>query len=135
MNKLLLSCIAVILVAVLAGYFFINRQDAIGEFWGSVFGTVLLGPTCPVVQDPPDPGCADKPYKAMLAVTTVDGARVIKEFSSDAEGKFSVELPPGEYAIRSAVTANILPYCQSSTFVIEAHGSSLVQVSCDTGIR
>lgn len=99
-------------------------------------GMVLLGPTCPVVMAPPDPQCADKPYKTSLVVTTVDGARVIKQFSSDDSGKFEVKIQPGEYAIRSAAAANILPYCASNgTVRVNANSYTETTVSCDTGIR
>src|SRR3989344_3538032 len=77
------------------------KPEPVGEFWGSIFGTVMQGPVCPVMRDPPDPDCADKPYKTTLAVTSPDGAKVVKTFTSDAEGKFYVEIPPGQYAIRS----------------------------------
>jgi hypothetical protein len=113
----------------------IGTGNSVGEFWGTILGNVLLGPTCPVVMDPPDPQCADKPYQTSLAITTVDGARVLKEFSSREDGTFSVEMPPGEYAIRSAAVANILPYCQSAPFTLAVNGYVEVAVSCDTGIR
>jgi hypothetical protein len=98
-------------------------------------GTVLLGPTCPVVMDPPDPQCADKPYKTNLVLTTADQSRVITEFGSDANGKFSVKIEPGRYAIRSAAAANILPYCSHDTFKVEMNKFTDITVSCDTGIR
>lgn len=113
-----------------------NDDPSVGEFWGTIFGVVMLGPTCPVEMYPPDPKCADRPYATTLALTTPDGAKVIKTFSSDAAGKFYVEVPPGQYTIRSAATANILPYCQNNdTINLSANGSVEVAVSCDTGIR
>ena len=108
--------------------------EAVGEFWGTVLGTVLLGPTCPVEMYPPDPKCADKPYAARLALTTADGARVIQEFNADAEGKFRIEVPPGDYAIRSAGGVT-LPYCQTEPFNVSVNGFADVAVSCDSGIR
>ncbi|MBI2474161.1 MAG: hypothetical protein HYV68_00500 [Candidatus Taylorbacteria bacterium] len=69
----------------------------IGEFNGTIFGTVMLGPACPVMRDPPDPECADKPYATNLVLTTADGAREIKKFSSDSSGRFRLEVPPGKY--------------------------------------
>lgn len=117
------------------GRTFVEQIESVGEFWGTIYGTVLLGPTCPVVQDPPDPKCADKPYQTRLAVTTKDGARVIKEFSSNAQGKFNIEIPPGTYMIRSAAAANVLPYCSSEVVTVGANGSVEAAVSCDTGIR
>lgn len=115
---------------------FEGEEAGVGEVWGTIYGSVLLGPVCPVMRNPPEAQCADKPYATSLAVTTPDGARVIKTFSSDATGKFSVEIPSGQYAIRSAAVANILPYCQSNgTFTVPVNDSVEVQVSCDTGIR
>lgn len=101
-----------------------------------ITGTVILGPSCPVMRNPPDPQCADKPYKAALVVTTPDGSRVITEFSSDTTGKFKVNIPPGEYIIRSASTTNIYPRCSSNGNVIVKAGIFTgTAVSCDTGIR
>lgn len=98
-------------------------------------GMVLLGPTCPVMRDPPDPQCADKPYKTNLVLTTADQARVITTFSSDSNGKFEVKIEPGEYAIRSAAAANILPYCSHDKFKVEANKFTSMTIQCDTGIR
>jgi hypothetical protein len=99
-------------------------------------GTVLLGPTCPVMRIPPDPQCADKKYATTLAVTNIDGAQIIKQFSSDANGIFSVILPPGEYEISRAATSNIYPNCRSNgTIKVSAGTFTETMVYCDTGIR
>jgi hypothetical protein len=111
------------------------KPESVGEFWGMIYGTVMLGPTCPVVMDPPDPECADRPYSTTLALTTPDGAKVIKTFTSNDEGKFNTEVPPGQYAIRSAAVANILPYCATEPFTVAVNGSTEVAVNCDSGIR
>ncbi|OHA57014.1 MAG: hypothetical protein A2114_01255 [Candidatus Vogelbacteria bacterium GWA1_51_14] len=130
-----------LIIIVLAGAWFwfnrpANQEEVVGEFWGTIQGSVSLGPICPVVSDPPDPACADKPYATRLALTTADQARVIKEFDSDAAGRFRVEAPPGEYAIRSAVAANILPYCQNvGPIKLAVNDYVEVAVTCDTGIR
>lgn len=99
-------------------------------------GTVLLGPICPVVKDPPDPDCSDKPYATNLVLTTADQSRVIAEFSSNTYGKFEIKIQPGEYAIRSAVAANILPYCSTNdTIGVDTNSYAETIVYCDTGIR
>jgi hypothetical protein len=100
-----------------------------------VEGSVMLGPTCPVMREPPDPQCADKPYAGKLALTTADGARVIKEFASDQSGHFSLSITSGTYAIRSAPGANMLPRCASLNFMVIPGLYTSIQVSCDTGIR
>ncbi len=107
-----------------------------GESSG-IMGRVLLGPTCPVETIPPDPNCADKPYgDTRLAITTPDGSRVIKEFGSDLAGEFKIKISPGQYAIRSAAVANILPYCATNETIIVKKGKfTETVVHCDSGIR
>ena len=101
-----------------------------------ISGVVLLGPTCPVMRDPPDPRCADKPYQTNLVVTTKDSARIIKEFSSDKNGRFSVDLIPGEYLIQNKPSAAMLPRCTSSEILkVVSNIFTNVTISCDTGIR
>ncbi len=99
-------------------------------------GVVLLGPTCPVEREPPEPGCEDRPYETSLVVTTADQARVVKEFRSDANGTFRVAVAPGTYQIRSAAAADVLPYCSvAEPIIVHAGSYTNVTVSCDSGIR
>ena len=106
------------------------------RYQSGIRGVVFLGPTCPVVMDPPDPECADRKYETTLALTTPDGARVVQEFNSDAQGRFSIGAAPGEYGIRSAVAANVLPYCSTNETVRVFSGTyTETTVYCDTGIR
>jgi hypothetical protein len=99
-------------------------------------GIVLLGPTCPVEKNPPEPQCADKPYKTNLDITSVSGTQIVKEFSSGANGKFKIDLPPGEYAIQSAASSNALfPRCATSAVTVAAGSYTNITINCDTGIR
>jgi uncharacterized membrane protein len=99
-------------------------------------GIVLLGPICPVMRNPPEPGCDDRPYKVSLEVTNADGTRIVARFASNADGKFVVNVSPGEYAIRSASAVNMLPRCGSNGVIIVKNGTyTNADVSCDTGIR
>jgi hypothetical protein len=103
---------------------------------GGIFGTVLLGPMCPVIENPPDPKCADKPYQTLLVVTTPDDSRVIKKFRSNGNGMFRVNLAPGQYVIRSEAAAGSLPYCSTSeTIQVAANRYTEVVIHCDSGIR
>lgn len=109
-----------------------DRGEALAE--GTIYGDVIIGPTCPVERMPPDPNCADKPFEGEFALTSADGSNVIKNFSSDANGKFSFEVARGEYLIRLA-KPNIMPSCFSDVIKLEANSSVYVVVSCDSGIR
>ena len=117
------------------GRVFVRELQADGSR-GTILGNVLLGPTCPVVQNPPDPNCTDKPYQTDLVLTTADQSKVIQEFSSDISGRFRLEVPSGGYVIRSAAAANLLPYCATSEPIrVGANRTTEVTVYCDTGIR
>jgi hypothetical protein len=95
-------------------------------------GKVMLGPTCPVQRDPPDPQCADKPYQANLAA--MQDGKVVQQFSSDSNGTFHVALAPGDYEIQSAQSGH--PTCSSQgTIHVTAGQFTKADVSCDTGIR
>ncbi len=110
-------------------------DEPVAESWGSIHGTVLLGPTCPVVRDPPDPACADKPYQARFVLTTADGTQVIKEFNSKSDGTFAVDAPAGEYTIRLAAGASMFPHCSSGVVQVSINETTTAHVTCDTGIR
>ncbi len=103
---------------------------------GTIAGMVLLGPLCPVERIPPNPQCADKPYQTNLILTTSNGTQMIETFSSNINGKFSVQVPPGVYAIRSAPSINFYPRCSTNNAVsVSAGAYASSTVYCDTGIR
>ena len=99
-------------------------------------GKVLLGPICPVMREPPEEQCADRLFETDLVLTTSDGARIVKRFSSDAKGEFRVSLPPGFYLIRSAPGGPIMQSCFKGEVIevrINVYAETIVH--CDTGIR
>gem|GEM_PF-1077791 len=98
-------------------------------------GTVLLGPTCPVMRDPPDPQCADKPYQTTVTISRASSpALVFATAQSAADGTFAVSLPPGEYVVGAKGGAT-LPRCAQTPATVGASGYTQITVSCDTGIR
>ncbi len=101
-----------------------------------ITGIAMLGPMCPVQKLPPDPNCADRPYKTDLVATSPNGTQVFKQFSSNTEGKFSIDLLPGEYIISSASTAGIFSHCRSNGAIkVDKNKYTDITVYCDTGIR
>ena len=101
-----------------------------------VSGTVLLGPTCPVMRDPPDPACADRPYQTTIQVIAV-GSPKSSPFTSvktDEEGKYKVLLPPGEYALQPT-GGSVMPRCETKNITITSDTMIEVNLSCDSGIR
>lgn len=101
-----------------------------------VSGTVTLGPTCPVMRNPPDPSCADKPYKTMIQVIESGTTRnsPFATGQSGADGKYEIMLPPGQYMVQP-VGAGMLPRCESKDVTIVANTITELDLSCDSGIR
>lgn len=99
-------------------------------------GTVLLGPTCPVEKVPPDPACADKPYKTTINAIKIGSPQssIFKAVGSDDAGRYEITLPAGEYALQP-VGGNPLPRCETKNVVVEANKFGEINLSCDTGIR
>lgn len=98
-----------------------------------VRGTAMVGPTCPVVSDPPDPTCADRPYAGTFVIESVGGAR-IAEVASGADGRFALALPPGSYQLRLR-DGNALPSLAPQAFTVRADGWTTLDLALDSGIR
>ncbi|MDO8424043.1 MAG: hypothetical protein Q7S54_00340 [bacterium] len=99
-------------------------------------GKVLLGPTCPVMQNPSEEQCADRLFETNLALTTSDGSKIVKLFSSNSQGEFRVSAPPGFYLIRSAPGSPVMPSCfKGETIKVTANSYTETTVYCDSGIR
>lgn len=110
--------------------------DGILPFKSGVSGVVTLGPTCPAMKNPPDPDCADNPYKTTVQVIAT-GSPKSSPFAvveSNDEGWYKVILPPGEYGIQP-VGGDPQPRCETKNIVIEPDKMFRINLSCDTGIR
>jgi len=101
-----------------------------------VHGVATAGPTCPVVTEPPDPACADRPVAgAVLVVTNLTGKEITRVVT-DADGRFSVDLAPGAYRLVPQPVAGLMGTAAPVDLTVEvgAPGDDL-QISYDTGIR
>jgi hypothetical protein len=101
-----------------------------------VSGTVTAGPTCPLVTDPPNPSCADRPVAgAVLVVTTLAGVEVDRT-TSDAEGRFALSLPPGTYRLEPQPVEGLMGTAEPVEFTVEPGAPALdLVIGYDTGIR
>lgn len=118
----------------LAGNTADNTANTSGK--SGITGTVLLGPTCPVMRDPPDPQCADKPYQTTVQVfyKNSGSASPFASLQTNKAGQFSFSLPPGEYILK-ALGGNTLPRCADQDVTVRPNIMVSANISCDTGIR
>lgn len=106
------------------------------EYHSGIKGTVMAGPTCPVVQNPPDPACADKPVATNVWISRkITPQQIFATTQSDAKGTFQLSLPPGEYVVQAGSSGVPFPRCTDASATVAPSGYTEVTVSCDTGIR
>jgi hypothetical protein len=102
---------------------------------GVLEGIALAGPTCPVVTDPPQSGCEDRPVVgARLEIVDEDGAQVATA-TTGADGRFQVELAPGTYAVRPQPVEGLMQTAASVSVNVAIEDPAEVTLSYDTGIR
>lgn len=101
-----------------------------------VTGKVSLGPTCPVMKNPPDANCADKPYKTTVQIILTNSTKSspFATTETDKNGQYKIMLPPGNYSVQP-VGGSPLPRCNTENVIVEPKKVSEVNISCDTGIR
>ena len=98
-------------------------------------GLVLLGPTCPVEASPgenaPEP-CVT-PYAAELVVLDSENVRVAS-VTSGADGRFSVDVAPGDYIV-APKTTDSYPIANPVSVTVVTGQYAEIQINYDTGIR
>ncbi|OGD67983.1 hypothetical protein A3I18_00135 [Candidatus Campbellbacteria bacterium RIFCSPLOWO2_02_FULL_35_11] len=112
---------------------FIENQNVQIQNKSGVKGVISTGPTCPVIKNPPEPQCDDKPVQGEFIVKSVSGEIEIKRFTTDANGNFLVYLEPDQYSIWSVKPLGI--HNQSYLVEVTKDKISEYNISFDTGIR
>jgi hypothetical protein len=99
-------------------------------------GTVLLGPTCPIEASPGDnnPVPCVTAYAATLVVLDDEGVKVAT-VTSGGDGKFEVNLPPGDYVVTPETGTDAYPIANPQSVTVVTGVYTEIQVNYDTGIR
>lgn len=110
--------------------------DPLPDIASGIRGTALAGPACAVVQNPPDPACADRPVAgAVIVVTNQTGAEVMR-ITTGADGTYDVPLGPGVYTLTPQPVEGLLGTAEAQMVRLEI-GEGVVEIdfAYDTGIR
>ncbi len=99
----------------------------------AVDGFVHAGPNCPVMSDPPDPNCADRPVTDAEIVVWGPADNEVARTNTDGEGRFTLELPAGDYILVPQQVEGLLGTAPMQGFVVP--GDTSLDVAYDTGIR
>lgn len=121
-------------VLVVSSIFFGASANGAVVIKGSIRGSVLLGPSCPVERVPPDPACAPKGYKTLVKVYSIKTGILQKSVPTNSLGIFSLTLPAGAYLLKAA-GGSLYPRCTDKPVKVLAGKRTNVVMNCDTGIR
>jgi hypothetical protein len=98
-----------------------------------VRGQVLLGPTCPVVQE--GSPCPDEPLGG-VEVRALANGEAIAQTTSGEDGRFELDLPPGRYTLEAVVGPDGPGMFAKPVAVTVTAGAFIeVVVPVDSGIR
>ena len=80
--------------------------------------SVVAGPTCPVVSDPPDPECADRPVAGAVIVVQDDEGKEVARVTTDEDGAGSIELAPGAYRLVPQPVEGLMGTAQTTELTV-----------------
>ena len=99
---------------------------------GAVVGHVTEWPTCPVAHDGND--CGARPYAAH--VTAAQGGAEVAATDADSDGRYRLELAPGDYTVCAKSQPSGGPMGQPCRDAhVDAGRETTVDLMMDTGIR
>ncbi|NOY57228.1 MAG: carboxypeptidase regulatory-like domain-containing protein [Actinobacteria bacterium] len=99
----------------------------------SVQGHVHAGPTCPVMREPPDPDCADRPVVGAELLVWGPADNEVARTRTDGQGRFSLDLPAGTYTLVPQPVEGLLGTASEQQFTVPE--TEPLDVAYDTGIR
>ena len=103
------------------------------EELGTIRGTVLLGPMCPVETEASP--CPDEPLAGEV-VLLVAGDSAVASAISDSQGRFTIEAEPGDYELMWAPEGDVgVRFAKPVAVTVVAGETVPVDLLVDTGIR
>ncbi|MEO8291143.1 MAG: prealbumin-like fold domain-containing protein [Gaiellaceae bacterium] len=94
-------------------------------------GRAVVGPTCPVEQV--GVPCPPEPFQGTFNVN--QNGSLVQTVTTDADGRFSVSLEPGDYTLDSVQSDSGLPLLAPVEVTVRPHAFTRVTLSFDSGIR
>jgi hypothetical protein len=103
-----------------------------------IAGRALAGPTCPVVQNPPDPACAERPVAGALVIVRRADGSPIGQATTNPDGTYLVAVPGGgPYTVEAQPVEGVMGTPAPIAVVVPDGAASwaVADLAYDTGIR
>lgn len=125
------------LVAMVTGCAVVTTGSApVGAGSVEVRGQVSAGPICPVVTEPPQSGCADRPVAGAVILILASGGAEAARVTSGEDGRFRVLLVPGRYRVIPQPVEGLMGTAPEQTLAVRTGtDTASMTVTYDTGIR
>ena len=94
-------------------------------------GSAMIGPQCPVEQA--NSPCPDRPFQGEVQATATDGTTTTG--STDASGRFTIDLEAGTYVVVAVTTSVGPPTAIAQTVVVHQGSYTSITLQLDSGIR
>ncbi len=94
-----------------------------------ITGIVLVGPEC---RRPSEASPCLVPYRTRLVILDPDG-RVVGEVTSGPDGRFRIELPPGDYVVQPAPGGDPFPRAEARSVTVVEGEMSDVEIDYERG--
>ena len=102
----------------------------------AITGVVTAGPVCPVVTEPPDPACEDRPVAGAEIVVRNASGETIARARTREDGTFSVPVVAGRYELVPQPVEGLLGTAAAIEVTVEEGvPGEPIEISYDTGIR
>lgn len=103
-----------------------------------IVGRAHAGPVCPVMRNPPDPMCADRPVAGAAVVIRDSTNAVVERAVTAADGSYLVAVKGGgSYTVEAQPAAGIMGTAPAVSVVVPDDPAGWVEadLAFDTGIR
>ena len=102
----------------------------------TIRGTATAGPVCPVVTEPPDPSCDDRPVAGAEIVVRNQSGETVGRVRTAEDGGFSISVAPGRYELVAQPVEGLLGTPATIEVTVD-DGVPVgeIAISYDTGIR
>ena len=102
----------------------------------TITGIVTAGPVCPVITDPPDPDCDDRPVAGAEIVVRDASGEEVATIRSGEDGTFSVAVQAGRYELVPQPVEGLMGTAAAvEVNVRDGVAAEPVEIIYDTGIR
>lgn len=125
-----------IMLTVLALVALVACQPAVPVPEMTLSGIALAGPYCPVVSDPPDLTCDDRPVIGAEILIRDQAGETVERVSTGEDGRFSIALPAGRYELVPQPVEGLMGTAAAIEVVVtDGQDPGEIVIGYDTGIR